>query len=143
MSDERCEHGVALRGQCSACTYQQLHAEAEAENNVLRATITSLKKQLEDEKYDHAQMENALARARLKAENEARELRQLTTALKSPKPESQIQAEILADIHRCNVLRSGPMSDASLMQTAVRNAVNAAAQRFNVFNQMQAILEKK
>ena len=145
----------------------------------------SLKKQLEEEKHDHAGMENALARARLRAEGE-RDQAQLAAKVieeeeflrrarmrwngkkvlddclnplgkmieglrqraelaeqKRGKPESQIQAELLADMHRCNVIRAGSFSDVKMMQDAIRNAINRAAHSWKVFNQMNAILEKK
>lgn len=54
------------------------------------------------------------------------------------KPESQIQAELLADMYRANARAAMSASQ----QLAIREVILDAARRFNVYNQMQVILEK-
>lgn len=152
------------------------------EMNGLKEEIASLKRQLEEEKKDHVEMENALGKARLKAESERdqaqlagkvieeeeflRRARMRWNGKKIPddclnplgkmleglrqraelaeqtkgKPESQIQAELLADMHRSNVLRPGPMSESARTKHAIRDSINNAAQRFKVYNQMHSLL---
>lgn len=146
-----------------------------------------LKKQIEDEQNDHAAMENALARARLRAEGERdvallasdriseeeflkrvdarwngrtdvpddalnpmgkmlmkmrariKELEEILTSRPKGKPESQLQAELLADMHVAN--RQTAIT--TQIQSHVRDLIDNTAIRFKVFNQMQAILLEK
>jgi hypothetical protein len=147
----------------------------------LQQEVVKLKKQLEEEMADHAAMENALARARLRAEGErdvallasnriseeeflkrvdarwygredipddalnpvGKMLMGMRKKLKEVKPESQAQAEILADMHRVNEASKGKTEMDHNLQMAFRIVINNAAHRHKVFNQMNAILEKK
>lgn len=174
----------AIRMLADAKSYGELNEQVTKLKTELKAT----KKRLEEESEDHIKMENALARARLRAEGErdtallasakiseeeylkrmemrwngrddvpdealnpmgkmfmkmGKRIKELQAALNEKgKPESQIQAELLADMHRINNQLIWASSDAGV-QLTIRNTINDAAIRFKVRNQMQALLEKK